>query len=108
MANATVLAPSQPVIVRALKAISRWRRPVLIIPVFILTLVVVAGITADWISPYDPEVGDPNHRLQPGFWAYEPVPPVIITKEVVAVISPSDIEKQKNTDHRIQRQADRP
>ena len=67
----------------------------LIIPVFILTMVVVAGVTADWISPYDPNVGDPNHRLQPGFWAYEPVPPVIVTKEVVAVISPSDIEKQK-------------
>ena len=95
MANATVLTPSQPVIVRALRAISRWRRPVLIIPVFILTLVVVAGITADWISPYDPNVGDPNHRLQPGFWGYEPVPPVIVTKEVVAVISPSDIDKQK-------------
>ena len=95
MANATVLTPSQPVIVRALRAMARWRRPVLIIPVFILTMVVVAGITADWISPYDPNVGDPNHRLQPGFWGYEPVPPVIVTKEVVAVISPIDIEKQK-------------
>lgn len=95
MAQATTLTTTQPVIVRALRAMSRWRRPVLIIPVFILTLVVVAGITADWISPYDPNVGDPNHRLQPGFWAYEPVPPVIVTKEVVAVISPSDIELQK-------------
>ena len=95
MAQATTLSTTQPVIVRALRAISRWRRPVLIIPVFILTLVVIAAITADWISPYDPEVGDPNHRLQPGFWGYEPVPPVIVTKEVVAVISPSDIEKQK-------------
>ena len=95
MANATVLSPSQPVIVRALRAIARWRRPVLIIPVLILTSVVVAGVTADWISPYDPNVGDPNHRLQPGFWGYEPVPPVIVTKEVVAVISPSDIELQK-------------
>ena len=95
MAQATTLSTTQPVIVRALRAMSRWRRPVLIIPVFILTLVVVAGITADWISPYDPNVGDPNHRLQPGFWGFEPVPPVIVTKEVVAVISPSDIEKQK-------------
>ncbi|MDE2785462.1 MAG: ABC transporter permease [Chloroflexota bacterium] len=95
MAQATTLSTTQPVVVRALRAMSRWRRPVLIIPVFILTLVVVAGITADWITPYDPEVGDPNHRLQPGFWGYEPVPPVIVTKEVVAVISPSDIEKQK-------------
>ena len=95
MAQATTLTTTQPVIVRVLRAMSRWRRPVLIIPVFILTLVVVAGITADWISPYDPNVGDPNHRLQPGFWGYEPVPPLIVTKEVVAVISPSDIEKQK-------------
>ena len=95
MAQATVLSPTQPLIVRVFKAMGRWRRPVLIIPVFILTMVVVAGITADWISPYDPNVGDPNHRLQPGFWGYEPVPPVIVTKEVVAVISPIDIEKQK-------------
>ncbi len=95
MANATVLSSTQPVIVRALRAIARWRRPVLIIPVIILTSVVVAGITANWISPHDPNVGDPNHRLQPGFWGYEPTPPVIVTKEVVAVISPSDIELQK-------------
>ena len=96
MADATVFAPARPpAIVRALKAMSRWRRPVLIIPVFILTTVVVAGITADWIAPYDPETGDPNHRLQPGFWGYEEVPPVIVTKEVVAVISPGDISLQK-------------
>ena len=96
MADATVFAPPpRPVVVRAFKAIMRWRRPVLIIPVFVLTLVVVAGITADLIAPHDPEIGDPNHRLQPGFWAYEEVAPVIATKEVVAVISPGDISLQK-------------
>jgi peptide/nickel transport system permease protein len=95
MADATVFAPPTPAVVRVFKVIMRWRRPVFIIPVFILTSVVVAGITADWIAPHDPEIGDPNHRLQPGFWAYEEVAPVIATKEVVAVISPGDISLQK-------------
>ncbi len=95
MADATVFTPTLPAALRALRAVMRWRRPVFIIPVIILTSVVVAGITADWIAPHHPETGNPNHRLQPGFWAYKEVPPVIVTKEVVAVISPGDISLQK-------------
>ncbi len=95
MAEATILTPSRPPLARFLRAMARWRHPVLIVPVIVLTSVVVAGVTADWITPYDPNVGDPNHRLQPGFWGFEPSPPVIVTKEVVAVISPTDIQLQK-------------
>ena len=39
---------------RLTKAILGRRRPVLIIPVIVLTAVVVAGITAPWIAPHHP------------------------------------------------------
>ncbi len=50
---------------RLAKAILGRRRPVLIIPVIVLTSVVVAGITAPWIAPHHPTRGDLRARLMP-------------------------------------------
>ena len=94
MADATVFAPTQPVWVRAFKAVLRWRRPVLIIPVFILTLVVVAGVTADWIAPHHPEKGQLVDRLAPPFWNGE------IT-EIRTVVPGSPLQKTEVTSDQI-------
>ena len=39
-----------------------------LIPIVFLLLVVVAGITAPWISPHDPERGELRERNQPPAW----------------------------------------
>ena len=82
MADATTFVPTQPFLERVLRAVLRWRRPVLIIPVIVLTSVVVAGITADWIAPHDPNTNNLRDRLLPGFWGTEE----ITTKTVVAAV----------------------
>ena len=43
-----------------------WKYPIL--PILILAIVVVAGITAPWISPYDPERADLRIRMRPPAW----------------------------------------
>ena len=58
---------------RLTKAIVGRRRPVLIIPVIVLTSVVVAGITAPWIAPHHPTRGDLRARL---------VPPVSVGEQI--------------------------
>jgi peptide/nickel transport system permease protein len=61
-----VVAPA-PARVRVAKA---WRalRRLPIIPVLLLSLVVLAGITAPWIAPHDPEVGSLRERTLPPAW----------------------------------------
>ena len=80
MAETIDLAPAKPVWARLVKAILGGRlvkgmlggkRPVLIIPVIILTTVVIAGITAPWISPHHPTRGDLRDRLLPPVWGGE-------------------------------------
>ena len=39
-----------------------------VLPILILAIVVVAGITAPWISPYDPERADLRIRMRPPAW----------------------------------------
>ena len=39
-----------------------------VLPTLILAIVVVAGITAPWISPYDPERADLRIRMRPPAW----------------------------------------
>lgn len=58
---------------RLTRAILGGRRPVLIIPIFILSAVVVAGITADWIAPHHPTQGNLRERLLPPFWVGEQI-----------------------------------
>lgn len=58
---------------RLAKAILGRRRPVLIIPVIVLTAVVVAGITAPWIAPHHPTRGNLRDRLVPPVWGGEQI-----------------------------------
>jgi peptide/nickel transport system permease protein len=64
-----VVAPA-PAHVRVAKA---WRelRRLPIIPVLLLSLVVIAGITAPWIAPHDLEVGSLRERTLPPAWVEE-------------------------------------
>ena len=50
---------------KVLLAIRRWP----ILPVFLLSLVLVAGVGAPWIAPHDPDRGILRDRLLPPFWA---------------------------------------
>ena len=52
---------------RARRTVHRLRRLPLI-PVFILSVLVFCGITADWISPHDPVDGDLSDRRVPPAW----------------------------------------
>jgi peptide/nickel transport system permease protein len=61
-----VVAPV-PVHARAAR-IWRGLRRLPVIPVLLLSLVVIAGITAPWISPHDPEVGSLRERTLPPAW----------------------------------------
>ena len=68
MANATIfVAAPRPARVRALKLLWGLRRwPV--IPVTLLLMVVVTGITATWISPYNPRHATLADRMLPPVW----------------------------------------
>ena len=70
MADAIIFAPPQTARTRIARAVRAGRR-LPIIPIFILLLVVVAGITAPWISPYHPTKGTLADRNLPGFWGRE-------------------------------------
>ena len=69
MAETTiVLAPPRSAWVRIRRTVRTVRRfPV--ISVFIIGLVIVAGIGAPWISPHNPTRGTLTDRNMPGFWA---------------------------------------
>ena len=81
MADIIVVAPPQRARVRIAKAIRTVRR-LPIIPLFILGVVVFAGITAPWISPHSPTRGNLRERNLPGFWAGDK------TKIIVAEVEP--------------------
>ena len=57
-------APARGRVAKTLRALRRWP----IIPVLLLSLVIIAGITAPWISPHDPEVGSLRDRTLPPAW----------------------------------------
>ena len=40
-----------------------------IVPVFLLSLVLVAGVAAPWIAPHDPDRGILRERNLPLFWS---------------------------------------
>ena len=56
-----------PVLVRIARRAWRLRR-LPRIPLFILAIFVVSGITATWIAPHDPERGDLRARYMPPVW----------------------------------------
>ena len=56
-----------PVPVRIARGAWRLRRLPLI-PMFVLVVFVVSGITANWIAPHDPERGDLRARMVPPVW----------------------------------------
>jgi peptide/nickel transport system permease protein len=64
--RAIVVAP--PIHVRAGRALRRARRLPLI-PIFILSVFLVVGLIAPWISPHDPLRGNLRERNVPPFWA---------------------------------------
>ena len=49
-------------------SIYRFFRRWPVIPVFLLALVLFAGITAPWIAPHDPNLQSLTERKQPPFW----------------------------------------
>ena len=76
-----VLAP-RPVRLRIAKTIRTLRRWPLI-PLALLLLVLVAGITADWIAPHDPEnAEDLSDRILPPFWAGETTLEKVVVEKV--------------------------
>jgi peptide/nickel transport system permease protein len=50
--------------------ISIWRafRSWPVVPVFLLSLVVISGVTAPWIAPHDPDRGNLRERNLPPYW----------------------------------------
>ena len=63
---------------RVLRALRR--APIL--PIFFLGVVVVAGVTAPWISPHDPTRGTLTDRNLPGFWSDDQTAFKLIVEEV--------------------------
>jgi peptide/nickel transport system permease protein len=53
-----------------------------ILPIFFLSVVVVAGVTAPWISPYDPTKGTLTDRNLPGFWSDDQTAFKLIVEDV--------------------------
>ena len=68
--NVIVLAPPSVGlrIAKTIRTLRRWP----LIPLAVLSLVLVTGITADWIAPHDPEnAEDLSDRILPPFWGGE-------------------------------------
>ena len=65
-------------LIRVLRALRR--APIL--PIFFLSVVVVAGLTAPWISPHDPTRGTLTDRNLPGFWSGDQTAFKLIVEEV--------------------------
>lgn len=81
MIDQPVIAPARPVYTRVFRGFRAVRRfPVL--PVFVLGVVVVAGIFAPWIAPHDPTTGDLRDRNLPGFWSGDQTTMKIVVEEV--------------------------
>ena len=67
--NGSIVAP-RPARVRVANRLRAVRR-LPVIPIFLLSLVVVAGIGAPWISPHDPIDDDLRARSRPPAWVSE-------------------------------------
>ena len=81
MIDQPVIAPARPVYTRVFRGLRAVRRfPVL--PVFVLGVVVVAGLFAPWIAPHDPTKGDLRDRNLPGFWSGDQTTMKIVVEEV--------------------------
>ena len=65
-------------LIRILRALRR--APIL--PIFFLCVVVVAGVTAPWISPHEPTKGTLTDRNLPGFWSGDQTAFKLIVEEV--------------------------
>ena len=81
MVDQPVIVPAAPVYTRVFRGFRAVRRfPVL--PVFVLGVVVVAGIFAPWIAPHDPTKGDLRDRNLPGFWTGDETTMKVVVEEV--------------------------
>ena len=81
MIDQPLIAPATPVHIRVFRGFRAVKRfPVL--PVFVLGVVVVAGIFAPWIAPHDPTKGDLRDRNLPGFWTGDQTTMKIVVEEV--------------------------
>ena len=91
--NATteVLTPRSPGLVGKLSAFYRGFRRWPVIPVFLLGLVLFAGIAAPLISPHDPNKQSLPERRLPPFW-YE-ANTEIVTKSVVQRVLPGQADQ---------------
>lgn len=67
IAEKVIVAPA-PARVRVIRTLRRARRLPLM-PLFILSVFIVVGITAPWIAPHDPLRGNLRERNQPPVWA---------------------------------------
>lgn len=67
IAERVIVAPA-PARVRVIRTLRRARRLPLM-PLFILSVFIVVGITAPWIAPHDPLRGNLRERNQPPVWA---------------------------------------
>lgn len=81
MIDQPLVAPATPVHIRVFRGFRAVRRfPVL--PIFVLGVVVVAGIFAPWIAPHDPTTGDLRDRNLPGFWSGDQTTMKLVVEEV--------------------------
>ena len=63
---------------KALRSLRRWP----VIPILLLLLMTVTGITADWIAPHDPVNGDLADRVLPPFWEGETTIEKLVVEKV--------------------------
>jgi peptide/nickel transport system permease protein len=58
-----------PVAVAPSRSFTRWRLSGFpVIPIFILSLILFVAVFADFLAPYDPQVGSLAHRFRPPAW----------------------------------------
>ena len=81
MINQPVIVLASPVYTRVFRGFRAVKRfPVL--PVFVLGVVVVAGLFAPWVAPHDPTKGDLRDRNMPGFWSGDETTVKLVVEEV--------------------------
>ena len=81
MINQPVIVLASPVYTRVFRGFRAVKRfPVL--PIFVLGVVVVAGLFAPWIAPHDPTKGDLRDRNMPGFWSGDETTVKLVVEEV--------------------------
>ena len=80
----------------------RGARRLPLIPVFLLSLVIVTGITAPWISPHSHETGSLGERIQPPFWTG----PVVAMKTVVEKVELGKWHRQVSFEEAIETNED--